>query len=85
MDKKLFMLWHLHRCKKRNGELNNPVLFKYYKTNLQGKKKKVALVAIMHKLLKYVFAILRDEKPYEIRDPKLHSKMYLENNSRLIA
>jgi len=71
--------------KKRNGELNNPVLFKYYKTNLQGKKKKVALVAIMHKLLKYIFAILRDEKPYEIRDPKLHSKMYLENNSRLIA
>lgn len=71
--------------KKSNGEAFNPVLLEYYKTNLAGKKKKVALVAIMNKLLKYIFAILKNEKPYEVRNPKVHAKMYLENHSKLVA
>ncbi|RDA73858.1 IS110 family transposase, partial [Hafnia paralvei] len=45
---------------KRNGQATNKILLDYYKTNLVGKKKKVALVAIMHKLINYIFAILRD-------------------------
>ncbi|MCR3923425.1 MAG: IS110 family transposase, partial [Firmicutes bacterium] len=68
--------------KKSNGAPFNSILLEYYKTNLAGKKKKVALVAIMHKLLKYIFAILKSEKPYEVRDPKIHAKMYLENHSK---
>lgn len=71
--------------KARNGKPNNSILLQYYKTNLNGKKKKVALVAIMHKLLNYIFAVLRDQKPYTQRSPKLHSKMYLENVTRLTA
>lgn len=71
--------------KKRNGEPNNSVLLEYYTVNLKGKKKKVGLVAIMHKLLKYIFAILKNERPFEIRNPKLHAKMYLDNNTRLAA
>ena len=71
--------------KKRNGEPNNSVLLEYYQVNLGGKKKKVGLVAIMHKLLKYIFAILKNGHPYEVRNPKLHAKMYLENHYRLVA
>ncbi|SCZ11792.1 hypothetical protein SAMN03080606_04384 [Alkaliphilus peptidifermentans DSM 18978] len=71
--------------KKSNGQPVNPFLLEYYQTNLAGKKKKVALVAIMHKLLKYIFSILKNEKSYEVRNPKLHAKMYLENHSRLAA
>ena len=70
---------------KRNGEATNKVLLKYYQENLKGKKAKVALVAIMHKLINYLFAVLRNQKEYQLRDPKLHQKMFLENNTRKIA
>ncbi len=66
---------------KRNGEATNPVLLNYYQENLKGKKAKVALVAVMHKLIKYLFAVLRNQQEYQIRDPKLHQRMFLENNN----
>ena len=66
---------------KRNGEATNPVLLKYYQENLKGKKAKVALVAVMHKLIKYLFAVLKNQQEYQIRDPKLHQRMFLENNN----
>ncbi|MBU3114853.1 IS110 family transposase [Clostridium lacusfryxellense] len=70
---------------KRNGEATNEVLLKYYKENLKGKKAKVALVAVMHKLIKYLFAVLRNQEEYQVRDPKIHQKMFLENNSIKVA
>lgn len=70
---------------KRNGEATNPVLLKYYQENLKGKKAKVALVAVMHKLIKYLFAVLRNQQEYQVRDPKLHQKMFIENNNRYVA
>ncbi|MGL4991133.1 MAG: IS110 family transposase, partial [Sarcina sp.] len=57
----------------------NKVLLDYYQNNLNGKKAKVSLVAIMHKLLNYIFAILRNQKPFELRNPRVHEKMYLQN------
>ena len=64
---------------KRDGQATNKVLLDYYQDNLKGKKKKVALVAIMHKLVNYLFAVLREQKPYEQRAPKIHQQMYLRN------
>lgn len=69
----------------RNGQPINKVLLDYYKNNLNDKKKKVALVAIMHKLVNYIFAVLRDQKEYEQRLPKIHQKMYLENRNISVA
>ena len=69
----------------KNGKAVNAVLQEYYNTNLSGKKKKVALVAVMHKLLNYIFAILRNQKEYEQRSPKVHQKMYLENSCKAAA
>ena len=34
----------------------------------------VALGAIMHKLVKIIFAVLRDKKPFEIRNPEEHAQ-----------
>lgn len=65
----------------RNGTPINKVLLEYYQTNLKGKKAKVALVAIMHKILNYIFAVLRNQSPFEQRDPKLHKQMFLENQA----
>ena len=63
----------------RNGIPLNKVLLEYYQVNLKGKKAKVALVAIMHKILNYIFAVLRNQTPFEMRDPKIHKQMFLEN------
>lgn len=58
--------------KNRKGDAINPVLKDYYDSKTASKKKKVALVAIMHKLLQYIYAVLRDQKPYELRLPDAH-------------
>lgn len=60
----------------KNGLPNNSVLRKYYIQKCESKKKKVALGAIMHKLLKYFFAVLRDQKPYQERTPDQHSQIH---------
>lgn len=56
----------------RKGDEINPVLREFYTAKCVNKKKKVALVAVMHKLLHYIFAVLRDQKPFEIRQPEDH-------------
>lgn len=71
--------------KKRNGEYFNPVLFTYFHENLVNKKTKIALGAIMHKLVNYIFSVLRDQKNYELRSPKLHNQMFLNNKSKQCA
>jgi len=62
----------------KNGQPINPVLQSYYKENMTGKAKKVGLVAVMHKVVNYVFAVLRDQLPYQVRDPKVHNQMHLK-------
>lgn len=65
----------------RNGVPINKVLLDYYQTNLKGKKAKVSLVAIMHKILNYIFAVLRNQAPFELRDPRIHKQMFLDNKA----
>jgi transposase len=71
--------------KNRNGEPINKVLLNFYKENMKGKSKKVGLVAIMHKLINYIFSVLKNQKEYELRDPKIHAKMYLNRKSNFAA
>ena len=59
---------------KRNKTACNPVLLEYYKNKCQSKPKKVALGAVMRKLVYYIFAVLRDRKPYQLRSPQEHAK-----------
>ncbi|SFU54008.1 hypothetical protein SAMN04487886_105112, partial [Clostridium sp. DSM 8431] len=64
----------------RNGVPANPVLLEYYKKLSESKPKKVAIGAVMHKLINHFFAILRDKKPFELRLPEVHKKLYLNSN-----
>jgi transposase len=64
--------------KKRNGDYFNPVLVDYYECKIQSKPKNVALVAVMHKLVRYIFAVLRDEKPFRLITPEEHLKAFEE-------
>jgi len=60
--------------KKRNGKEHNPVLYDFYRKKCISKVKKVALGAVMHKLVFVIFAVLRDKKPFELRTPEEHAK-----------
>lgn len=62
---------------KRNGEANNKIILEYYNNKLKSKKPKVALGAVMHKIVRYIFSVIKNKKPYELREPEIHSKMFL--------
>ena len=54
----------------------NPVVHNYYTQKCAGKKKCVAVGAVMHKICNIIFAMLRDNKPFEIISPEEHCKRY---------
>ena len=60
----------------RTGESKNPVLRDYYLEKCQSKPKLVAMGAVSHKVCNMIFAILRDNKPFEIIKPEEHIKQY---------
>ncbi len=68
-----------------NGEVSNKILYDHYHKLIESKKKKVAIGAIMHKLVNYIFAILRDQKPYEQRLSKIHNQMFLNKSNSHVA
>lgn len=60
----------------KNGVAVNPILREYYRKKKESKAKKVALGAVMHKISDIVFAVLRDNKPFELRTPEEHKTQY---------
>ncbi len=60
----------------RTGEAKNPVLRDYYLGKCESKPKLVAMGAVSHKVCNIIFAILRDNKPFEIITPQEHIKQY---------
>lgn len=74
-------------CIKRNtkGEFVNPVLANFYNLKIKSKPKKVAIIAVMHKLVNYIFAVLRDRKPFEIIPPEKHNNIYALKNLQKAA
>ena len=60
----------------RTGAAKNPVLRDYYLRKCEAKPKLVAMGAVSHKICNMIFAILRDNKPFEIITPQEHKKNY---------
>ena len=69
----LNMAAHNAVCKHGKALPPNPVLADYYERKCNKKPKKVALAAVMHKLTNIIFAVLRDQKPFELRTPEQHA------------
>ena len=63
----------------KNGTVLNPVMAAYYEKKAVSKPHKVVICAVMHKLVNIIFAVLRDQTPFEIRQPEEHRKMMLKN------
>ena len=66
--------------KQKNGKYANPVLAKFYEHKCEQKEKKTALCAVMRKLVHIVFAVLRDQKAFELRTPEEHEQMIRAKN-----
>ena len=69
----------------RTGEAKNAVLRDYYLKKCESKPKLVAMGAVSHKICNIIFAILRDNKPFEIIPPQEHIKQYNATKGILIA
>ena len=61
---------------KGSGTPVNPVVYDYYTRKCSGKKKPVAMGAVMHKICNIIFAMLRDNKPFEIITPEEHCRRF---------
>ena len=70
----LNMAAHNAVCRHCSTPPPNPVLAEYYERKCEEKPKKVALAAVMHKLVNIIFAVLRDRKPFELRTPEQHAQ-----------
>ena len=60
-------------CKHGKQPAPNPVLLSYYEKKCKNKPAKVAQAASMHKLVFIIFAVLRDQKPFELKTPEQHA------------
>ena len=56
----------------RNQRHSNPVLSAYYEDKCRSKPANVAMCACIHKMLGYIFAVLRNQEPFELRTPQEH-------------
>ena len=54
----------------------NPVIHNYYTEKCKSKKKNVAVGAIMHKICNIIFAMLRDNRPFQLITPQEHCEHY---------
>ena len=54
----------------------NPVIHSYYIDKCKSKKKNMAVGAVMHKVCNIIFAMLRDNKPFEMITPQEHCEHY---------
>ena len=62
----------------RNGKIGNPILADYYEKKRISKPHKLVICAIMSKIVGIIFAVLRDQKPFEFRTPESHD-FYIKN------
>lgn len=64
------------KVNKGSGTPVNPVVYDYYIRKCSGKKKTVVMGAVMHKICNIIFAMLRDNKPFEVITPEEHCRRF---------
>jgi len=64
------------KVNKGTKEPVNPVIHNFYTSKCSSRKKPVAVGAVMHKICKIIYAMLRDNKPYEMVTPEDHCRKY---------
>lgn len=57
----------------------NPVIYEYYQEKIKSKIKKQALGAIMNKLVRIIFSVLKNNREFVLITPEEQVKMYRSN------
>lgn len=70
---------------KGSGKPVNPVIHGYYADKCKSKKKNVAVGAVMHKICNIIFAMLRDNKPFELVTPQEHCQQYASEHPKKVT
>jgi transposase len=68
-----------------NHQPANAILAEFYEKKRIGKPANVALCACMHKMMVYIFAVLRSRKPFELRSPEDHMEIMRNNIPKMTA
>ncbi len=71
--------------KKSNGQYPIPTLANYYFEKIKSKPKKTGLIAVIHKLVNYIYAVLRDCKPFVEYSREQHLQNYSELKSLKVS
>ncbi|AOT69391.1 IS110 family RNA-guided transposase [Geosporobacter ferrireducens] len=67
-----------------NGQYVNKVIYDYYHKKIQIKAKKQALGAVMNKLVRIIFSVLKNENPFVLITPEEQVKMH-RSNVKIVA
>ena len=62
--------WLIWICKRGKDSAANPVLLSYYEKKCKTNRQRLLKAASMHKLVFIVFAVLRDQMPFELKTPE---------------
>lgn len=67
-----------------NGSYSNKVIYDYYQKKIQSKAKKQALGAIMNKLVRIIYSVLKNQQPFVLITPEEQVRMY-QRNMQIVA
>ena len=76
---------HVATHKGRNQQPANPILAAYYEEKRSVKPANVAQCACIHKMLGYIFSVLRNQKPFELRSPEEHLALMRSKTADIAA
>lgn len=68
--------------KESKGKQVNPVIYEYYQRKTETKAKKQALGAVMNKLLRIIFSVLKNKQPFRLITPDQQIEMYQKSLQR---
>lgn len=69
--------------KDKKGKCVNPVIYDYYHEKTKSKPKKKALGAIMNKLIRIIFSVLKNERAFILITPEEQRKLYAMRLNRV--
>ena len=68
--------------KDSKGSMVNAVIYDYYQKKIQSKTRKQALGAVMNKLLRIIFSVLKNKQAFRMVTPDEQIKLYQDNRKK---
>jgi transposase len=82
LRRSLYMVATTSIRKNPKGSLVNAVIYDYYQKKIQSKTKKQALGAVMNKLLRIIFSVLKNKKAFHVITPNEQVLLHQESRKK---